>query len=351
MNYFSRMNIILDDSHVRQNLYPFTRTRHTADIRIGILSIREKWEKLIGSKISTFNTGKDDNIKIINANFIPTFSNFNTILAYENQSDDDEINIKIINYPWQIFQLNDWALRQDFELITKNRKSKPLSDTNKVIMPEMVFIEPGAVVEHSILNASAGPIYIGKNAVVMEGNMIRGPFALCEGAVLKMGSKIYGATTIGPYSVAGGEIKNSVIFGYSNKAHDGYLGDSVIGEWCNLGAGTSNSNVKNNAGEVKYQLETNDDLIAAGNKAGLLMGDYSRAAINTSFNTGTVVGVCCNIFGREMPGKYIPDFSWGNERYDFEKALADITNWKKMKAAELSDIEKKFLQDLYIANH
>ena len=341
---------MLDDSHCRQNLYPFTRTRHTADIRIGILSIREKWEHLTGENIYTLNANKADNINIIKANTIPTLSNFNILSAYENLPKVEDSNIKIINYPWQIFQLNDWALRQDFELITKNRKSQPLSDTNKVIMPEMVFIEPGAVVEHSILNASAGPIYIGKNAVVMEGNLIRGPFALCEGAVLKMGSRIYGASTIGPYSVAGGEIKNSVIFGYSNKAHDGYLGDSVIGEWCNLGAGTSNSNVKNNAGDVKYRQETNGNFMSAGNKAGLLMGDYSRAAINSSFNTGTVVGVCCNIFGSEMPAKYIPDFSWGNERYDFDKALADITNWKKMKGAELSDKEINILKELYLAN-
>ena len=341
---------MLDDSHSRQNLYPFTRTRHTSTIRIGILSIMEKWQKLTGLDISILNSDKSDNSKIINSNIIPTILNFESILADEKLTFNDQNNIISIHYPWQIFQLNDWALRLDFELITHNRKSQPLSDTNKVIMPEQVFIEPGAVVEHSLLNASAGPIYIGKNAIVMEGNLIRGPFALCEGAVLKMGSKIYGATTIGPYSVAGGEIKNSVIFGYSNKAHDGYLGDSVIGEWCNLGAGTSNSNVKNNAGEVKYQQETDGNMVSAGNKAGLLMGDYSRAAINTSFNTGTVVGVCCNIFGAEMPAKFIPDFTWGNERYIFDKALADISNWMKMKGRELSEAERIRLHELYNEN-
>ena len=184
----------------------------------------------------------------------------------------------------------------------------------------------------------------------MEGNMIRGPFAICEGAVLKMGSKVYGATTIGPFCMAGGEIKNSVLFGYSNKAHDGYLGDSVLGEWCNLGAGTCNSNVKNTAGEVKYLTGADSAGIAAGNKAGLLMGDYSRAAINTSFNTGTIVGVCCNIFGEYMPRKYIANFSWGTDRYDFEKAIKDISNWKKMKGKSVSEEEKELLHQLYISN-
>ncbi len=342
---------MLDDSHCRQNLYPFTRTRHTSDIRIGILSIREKWQKLTGLNISTFNSNKNDNSKIINANIIPTFLNFESILAYENQSFIDQNNIININYPWQIFQMNDWALRLDFDLITQQRQSQPISDTNKVIMPEQVFIEPGAIVEHSILNASTGPIYIGKNAIVMEGNLIRGPFALCEGAILKMGSKIYGATTIGPYSVAGGEIKNSVIFGYSNKAHDGYLGDSVLGEWCNLGAGTTNSNVKNNAGEVKYWIDADKKEMSAGNKAGLLMGDHSKAAINTSFNTGTMVGICCNVVS---PGgltpKYIPNFSWGVDgitKYKLEKALVDIGNWKQLKGLQLSDRERQVLTDVY----
>ena len=181
----------------------------------------------------------------------------------------------------------------------------------------------------------------------MEGNMIRGPFAICEGSILKMGSRIYGATTIGPYCVAGGEIKNSVLFGYSNKAHDGYLGDSVIGEWCNLGAGTSNSNVKNTGTEVKYILDKDLPPVPAGNKGGLLMGDYSRTAINTSFNTASIVGVCCNIFGQNFQEKFIQSFSWGNERYIFDKALKDIQNWKSMKQKSLSDEEKQLLHQLY----
>lgn len=181
----------------------------------------------------------------------------------------------------------------------------------------------------------------------MEGSIIRGPVALCEGAVLKMGSKIYGATTIGPFCTAGGEIKNSTLFGYSNKAHDGYLGDSVLGEWCNLGAGATNSNVKNSAGEVKVWNNAENEYVPVGLKCGLLMGDYSRAAINTSFNTGTVIGICCNIFGAYFPPKFVDDFTWGKERYTFTKVLEDINNWKKLKGKALTEGEKEILKQLY----
>ena len=256
-------------------------------------------------------------------------------------------DLLILNDPWQIFQLNDWALRKDFEMITAGRVSQPIPATNKITNGENIFLEKGAVVEHSILNASAGPIYIGKNAQVMEGCMIRGSFALGEGAVLKMGSKIYGATTIGPYCNAAGEIKNSVMFGYSNKAHDGYLGDSVIGEWCNLGAGTTNSNVKNTAGDVKVWSNAANGYVNVGLKCGLLMGDYSRSAINTSFNTGTVVGVCCNIFVPYFPPKFVSDFTWGKERYTFAKILQDIDNWKRLKGHSVTKKEEEILKHLY----
>lgn len=184
----------------------------------------------------------------------------------------------------------------------------------------------------------------------MEGAVIRGPFALCEGAVVKMGARIYGATTIGPYSIVGGEIKNSVIQGYSNKAHDGYLGDSVIGEWCNLGAGTSNSNLKNNAGEVNVWHEQGQQFMNVGQKCGLLMGDYSRSAINTSFNTGTVTGICCNVFGNGLTPKYIPNFSWGvndEPKYELEKAIVDIMNWKRLKNQQLGTEEEKQLRNIF----
>ncbi len=340
------MKIFLDDSQCRENLYPFTHTRHVADIRIGILTIREKWEKLTGEIIYTSMEDKDDKVLVINANIIPTADNYQEILSEKTGVAD----IKILEYPWHIFQYNDWATRQDFELLTKNKISRPISKTNKCMNEANIFIEEAAIVEHSMINASTGPVYIGKNVTIMEGNIIRGPFAICEGAVLKMGSKIYGATTIGPFCMAGGEIKNSMMFGYSNKAHAGYLGDSVIGEWCNLGAGTSNSNIKNTAGEVKYTIHDKVEAIVAGNKAGLLMGDYSRAAINTSFNTGTVVGVCCNIFDRNFPAKYVANFSWGNERYDLDKAIKDIDNWKKMKGQTISEKEKQLLHQLYNSN-
>ena len=340
------MKIFLDDSQCRENLYPFTHTRHVADIRIGILTIREKWEKLTGGIIYTSIEDKDDKDLVISANIIPTIDNYQEILSKKTGSAE----IKILEYPWHIFQYNDWATRQDFELLTRNRISRPISKTNKCINESAIFIEEAAVVEHCMINASTGPVYIGKNVTIMEGNMIRGSFAICEGAVLKMGSKIYGATTIGPFCMAGGEIKNSVMFGYSNKAHDGYLGDSVIGEWCNLGAGTSNSNLKNSAGEIKYKTHDKMEAIIAGNKGGLLMGDYSRAAINTSFNTGTVVGVCCNIFERDFPAKYVANFSWGKERYHIDKAIKDIDNWKKMKGQTISEKEKELLTQLYTSN-
>ncbi len=222
-----------------------------------------------------------------------------------------------------------------------------ISATNQLIYPENIFVEEGASVSHSILNATDGPIYIGKNAEIQEGSLIRGPFALCEGSRIKMGSKIYGATTIGPYCLAGGEIKNSILMSYSNKAHDGYLGDSVIGSWCNLGAGTSNSNLKNTAGIVKMWSKEKNTFINAGNKCGLLMGDYSRCAINTSFNTGTIAGISCNIFGNTFPSKFIDNFRWGNEKYIFEKAISDINNWKKLKGLEITEEEIESLKNIY----
>ncbi|HEV8283392.1 MAG TPA: putative sugar nucleotidyl transferase [Chitinophagaceae bacterium] len=378
-----------------ENLHPFTLTRQIQDIRIGILSIREKWEKWLG--LPSFDKWEDDykdlersiridkNIgddvflmiqgnvlptakmvkaiaKLKNGEFISVNGNSGIIFRFTKKEVIEPHKIKVLKaltikdkikalqYPWEIFQWNGDAIQQDFDLITNKRKSQPISKTNAFIRSSKIFIEKGAKVEHSILNATAGPIYIGKNAEVMEGCMIRGPFALGEHAVLKMGTKIYGATSIGPYSVASGEIKNSVMFGFSNKAHDGYLGDSVIGEWCNLGAGTTNSNLKNNAGEVR--IWTPKGQMNAGHKCGVLMGDYSRTMINTAFNTGTVVGVSCNIFGRGLTPKYLSSFCWGSdgiERYQFDRALADIENWKKLKGKKLTKNEKSILK--YIFEH
>ena len=378
-----------------ENLHPFTLTRQIQDIRVGILTIREKWEQLLG--LPSFDKKEEDykdldksvNIDevvedslcfIIHGNVLPTPRLVKAIRRLKNgefiaaegsagivfRISKNEISekhkikvsravalkdvIKTIQYPWDIFGLNDWALRQDFELLTSKRKSQPVSKTNKVIKTSQVFIEKGAKMEHCIINASTGPVYIAKNAEVMEGCIIRGPFAMGEGACLKSGTKVYGATTLGPHCVAGGEIKNSVLFSYSNKAHDGYLGDSVIGEWCNLGAGTTNSNLKNNAGIVK--VWTPKGQLDAGIRCGVMMGDYSRTAVNTAINTGTVVGVSCNVYGTGLTPKYIPSFSWGSEgvkRYDFQKALLDAESWKQLKGHTLLENEKSILK--YIFDH
>jgi UDP-N-acetylglucosamine diphosphorylase/glucosamine-1-phosphate N-acetyltransferase len=341
------MNIYLDDTHVKENLIPFSLTRHVADINIGIFSIREKWEKLLQGKASLSNS--PENSILINAALIPTIDNFQTIIdkSIHSITIEEDDSIKILKYPWHIFQLNDWALRMDFKLINKENHSQVIPETVQVVNANDVFISEDAQMAHCILNASTGPIYIAKGAQIMEGAMIRGPFSLGENGVVKMGAKIYGATSIGKQSVVGGEIKNAVIFDYSNKAHDGYLGDSVIGSWCNLGAGTTNSNVKNNFSSVKMQLSPQLKNIEAGNKAGLIMGDYSKSAINTSFNTGTVVGVSCNIFGNEMPPKFVPNFTWGNETYYIEKAIIDIQKWKHSKNQEITKQEIDILKNIY----
>ncbi|HEY6900145.1 MAG TPA: putative sugar nucleotidyl transferase [Puia sp.] len=291
------------------DLLPFTATRPVSDIRMGILTFREREERKPGA-----GNGWADKVR----------------------------------YPWHIFQYNAEALIADFQLLTGGRLSQPIPATVQAIAPENIFIEEGARLTCCVLNASTGPIYIGRNAEIMEGSLIRGPFAACEGATVKMGTKIYGATTLGPYSTAGGELKNVVIFGYSNKGHDGYLGDSVLGEWCNLGAGTSNSNLKNNACDVRVWHPASRSYLNAGLKCGLLMGDYSRCAINTSFNTGTVTGVSCNIFGPGPLPKYIPDFSWGaDDRYQWERVIRDIDNWKKLKNQSLTDTEIKTLKHIF----
>lgn len=342
------MQIFLTDGHCRKSLFPFTEIRHTADIRVGIFTIKEKWEKLTGYKINLeADTAPGGNDICINANIIPTQATFQKIIdAFKDATPLSDIDhFESIKYPWHISQLNDWAIRNDFELINKGGRGETISASNKLLGGDNMFVAKGVKMELCMLNASEGPIYIGANAQIMEGSLLRGPIAICENAVIKMGSKIYGGTTIGPNCIAGGEIKNTVMFANSNKAHDGYLGDSVIAEWCNLGAGTSNSNLKNNAADVLFDV--NGDTLNAGNKAGLMMGDYSRAAINTSFNTGTVVGVSCNIFGNEMPARFIPSFSWGKERYQLDKALRDIANWKKLKNKSLDEGEKLKLTELY----
>lgn len=376
-----------------ENLYPFTLTRQIQDIRVGILTIREKWEKILG--MPSFDKWEDDykdldrsirinenigndvcfmihgNIlptqkliknlkKLKNGEFISVNGNAGVIFRFTKNEIKEPNKIKVakaitikdevksIQFPWDIFRLNEYGIKQDFKLLTAGRKSQKISKTNSVINPSRVFIEKGAVAEYSILNATEGPVYIGKNAVIMEGSAIRGPFACGEGAVIKMNSRIYGATTIGPYCLAGGEIKNSVFFACSNKAHDGYVGDSVIGEWCNLGAGTTTSNIKNNASAVKVWTPKGE--MNAGQKCGMFMGDYSKTAINTSVNTGTVIGVCSNVFNAGLTPKLIPCFAWGSDgvqRYQLEKAIIDIDDWKKLKGRSVSENEKTILKYIF----
>lgn len=376
-----------------ENLFPFTLTRQVQDIRIGILTIREKWERHLQMPSFDKQEGdyKDlhralvidetigqDIIYLIHGNILPTpklakqvkklkpgeflsvpgkenivycisarqVENPNKIKVQKAIEYNDEL--KEIRYPWDIFNLNAWAIDQDFTLLRATEKESRLSSTNKTVQAKNIFIEKGAVVEHCILNATDGPIYIRKDAVVMEGSCLRGPLSICEGATVKMGTRIYGATTIGPNCVVGGELKNSVLFGYSNKAHDGYLGDSVIGEWCNMGAGTSNSNLKNNASVV--QVYSPGGLNNVGLKCGVIMGDYSRTAINTSINTGTVIGVCCNVFGNGLTPRYIPSFSWGADgikRYEKDKALQHIQNWKALKNQSLTESETHIMNHIF----
>ncbi|MBX3256066.1 MAG: glucose-1-phosphate thymidylyltransferase [Chitinophagaceae bacterium] len=381
------MNIILFDTTERRFLYPFTYTKPVAALRAGILTNMERWEKSTGVKAYAltadylqpqWNLPDENNSIIIDARVLPDENLVKTIMDLEkgeaitgetfviagkpakwlkkSMSFDLSSFQKYIPYtssfhkiayPWHLFQLNEYLLRSDIRLLTALRTSAKLSATNQVLNSTSVFIEEGAEMEYCCINATTGPVYIGGNAVIMEGSLIRGPFAAGEGAVVKMGSKIYGATTVGPYCTAGGEIKNSILMGYSNKAHDGYLGDSVIGEWCNIGAGTSNSNVRNDAGTVMVADESGEKK-EVGLKCGLLMGDYTRSAINTSFNTGTFAGIASGIFGSGLAPKYLPNFTWGySEKYRFDKAMEHINNWKRLKNADLSLADIQILEHLY----
>lgn len=345
------MNILLDDISFGNTLFPFGVVRSVAHIRTGILTIFEKWQFYFPGKvfIASEKLIRDFNetecIKYP-GNFIPSYE-FLKQVSVQKEKLPFTSDCKILEHPWQIFEYNNWAINQDFKMITEERISEKKHSSNQFISPENIFIEPGAKINFSVLNGKPGPIYIGKDAEIQEGSLLRGPIAIGKESRVKMGTKIYGATTVGPNCLVGGEIKNSVLMAFSNKAHDGYLGDSVIGEWCNLGAGTSNSNLKNNASTVKIWSKKENNFVVAGKKCGLLMGDYSRCAINTSFNTGTVVGVCCSIFGNSFPPKFIDNFSWGNQKYMLEKAIEDINNWKKLKEQEITQTEIQSLKNIY----
>lgn len=382
------MNFILSDGNQREDLYPLTLTRPVAEMRIGILTIREKWEKWLGTPLS-FKTEAylsekfplvtgSDNI-VINGSYLPNRDLVKAIktlgtgealvregeyIAYRDSRVDREfdlgaykvldcsIDALAINHTWDIFSKNGEALISDFELLTHGRKSQPISPTNQVLAPENVFIEAGASMEFCTLNATKGPIYIGKDAQVMEGCMIRGGFALCEGGVLKMGTRIYGPTTAGPHCKLGGEVNNSVLFGNSNKGHDGYLGNSVLGEWCNLGADTNNSNLKNNYAEVRLWNYRTERFAKTGLQfCGLIMGDHSKCGINTMFNTGTVVGVSSNIFGTGYPRNFIPSFSWGGASgfttFLPHKAIEVAMIVMKRRHLECNEIESRILDHVF----
>jgi UDP-N-acetylglucosamine diphosphorylase/glucosamine-1-phosphate N-acetyltransferase len=384
------MSIVLFDNISRKNLYPLNNARASADLLLGILTTKERWQLLLKQEtyihteeylsvlyksipnrshiwIDAAVLPNDDLAdRILSLNDNEALADDTGLIAGKNKLDislfpgtDPLTNFETIYecndavrlvYAWDLFEFNDAVLRRDFELITNGRKSQPLPKEGHYVNPENIFVEEGASISYATINASTGPVYIGENAVIMEGTFIRGPFAMCKDSVVKMGAKIYGSTTLGPCCVAGGEIKNTVMQGYSNKSHDGYIGDAVIGRWCNLGAGTSNSNIKNTGSVVKMWNSVAQDYIEAKIKCGVVMGDYSRTAINTSINTGSVIGTCCNIFGEGLLPKYIPDFQWGGKgitRYELEKSFKDIDNWKKMKAQSLTDAEKKVLQYIF----
>lgn len=374
------MNFILfDDKETRTALLPFTFTRPIAAIRIGIFTIAEKWQNHLNAPVSyqteeylhakyPLVTVEGEENLFINGSVCPTpnlvrkilalqpgekILKGRTVIAYRDDatkavSPGEELTI--LHRPWDIFVNNGKEIRADFDWVKKHRKSAGVSDPHTIVYnPSQVFIEEGAKIHAAILNAENGPIYIGKDAEVMEGAVIRGAAAICEGAVLAMQTRLRGDITIGPYSKVGGEISNSVIFGYTNKGHDGYLGNSVIGEWCNLGAATNNSNMKNNYSDVRvYSYKERYYVDTERQFCGLFMADHSRCGINTMFNTGTVVGVSANIFGGDFPPKHVPSFSWGGangiERFDVNKALVSAEKAMSIKQVEITEQDRDILR-------
>ncbi len=382
------MNYILFDGSVRNNLLPFTFTRPVADIRIGILTIREKWEKYLGNTTTTITEDylsekypmveMEENV-LINASFLPNrklvdlvaglqeneaIFKGEEVIAFHARDTQEQVDFstyKAIEFEehvlrvvktWDIFEKNAEAIQADFDLVTEGRTSAPISKSNTLICPNRIFAEDGAVVEHSILNATDGPIYLGKDSEIWEGNLIRGGFALCEKAVVKMGAMIYGATTVGPHSKVCGEISNAVIFGYTSKGHDGYLGNAVLGEWCNIGASSNNSNLKNNYAKVRLWNYANESFEQTGLQfCGLMMGDHSKTAINTMFNTGTVIGVNCNIYDPGFPRNFVPSFSWGGATgfttYMPVKAFEAAKVMMARRHVEFDDKEARILEHVF----
>ncbi len=386
MNY-----ILFDESKLITNLLPLTYTRPISEIRAGILTIKQKWDKYLKTKtsyktqeylqkkynliINTDNTIinssvlpdkeiiseikklQNNQIIIHNDTFIAIRLNKKQTIDFFNKKNGDykviqyKNNITQITNTWDIFKNNDTNIKTDFNLITKRRKSQQLDKTVNII-GNNIFIEKGAKIKFVTLNTETGPIYIGKNAEIMENSVIRGPFAICEHSTVKMSAKIYGPTTIGPHSKVGGELNNVVIFGYTNKAHDGFIGNSVIGEWCNIGADTNNSNLKNNYAQVKlWSYNTEKFENTKLQFCGLIMGDHSKTGINTMFNTGTVVGVNANIFGTDFPRNFIPSFSWGGAKgfvtYKTNKAFDVADKVFKRRNLEFNKTEQDILSKVF----
>jgi len=385
MNY-----ILFDNPQQWKNLLPLTFTRPTSCLRTGILTIAEKWNNFLGSECSyktidylslKYPEKLDEKNTYINGAIIPDEKIIEAIhslkpgealfkddipiakliqgrsgFALENIHRNNIIKysgeINLVEYPWDLFLKNGDEIAADIKLISKGKKSKKLSNTNNIIGKENIFVEEGVKADFVTINAKPGSVYLGKDAEIMEGAVIRGPFALCEQSVLKLSAKVYGPVTIGPFSKVGGEITESVILGYSNKAHDGFLGNSVIGEWCNLGADTNNSNLKNNYAEVKVWNYNQERFINSGLQfCGLIMGDHSKCGINTMFNTGTVVGVSANIFGSGFPRNIIPSFSWGGAQgfmvYKPEKAFEVAHKVMARRKKEFDKTEKEILLSIF----
>ena len=374
------MKIQLVDGKHRSHLLPLTYTRPVAELRCGIITIAEKYTKRgheIGYGTEVYLNAKYPPIEaevLVSGSVCPTDAFLEAaaglstgqaliqgdeLLAFKGEKWEDEPSeiipfsgaLNLITRPWDIWSKNASELNLDFDLLTKDRFSAPIDATNTVI-GDRVFLEEGAKATASILNATSGPIYLAKNAEIMEGCIVRGGLALGESSALKMGAKIYGATTLGPHCKVGGEVNNSVIIGYSNKGHDGFLGNSALGEWCNLGADTNNSNLKNNYDEVKAWSYVDGRFAKTGQQfCGLIMGDHSKSGINTMFNTGTVVGVSANVYGAGFPRNFIASFTWGGPQgtmeYRIDKALDTADRMMKRRGLEVNEVEKAILEQVY----
>jgi UDP-N-acetylglucosamine diphosphorylase/glucosamine-1-phosphate N-acetyltransferase len=347
-------NIILFDGIVRRHLLPLSFTRPVGDFRFGILTLREKWERMLPGSYSYLTEPYlqtkfpihevDDNI-FVAANVCPSLllaaevanlASGEALLADDrlvafrgsreafdarafNRTIQTESDLLCFDRLYDLFLGNGRAIEEDFRLLTEGRASQPVSDSVRVVGKPYdadgsprIFIEEGAEMECAIVNVKEGPVYIGRCAEVEEGSVIRGPFAACEHSVVKVGAKIYGGTTLGPYCKAGGELNNVLLFGYSNKAHDGFLGNAVVGEWCNLGAGTNASNLKNDYSEIKLWSYPDGRFLRTGLQfCGLIMGDHTKTGINSMLNTATVLGVGVNIHGSGFPRAFVPSFSDG----------------------------------------